>query len=114
MRLYGRPNEGIEVTPAWGNGASATPDVVFVLAVGGLRHPNAAGDGFLGYGPEEIFWRDDLELGAGEDRRRIEAMISFVKNAPGTSLSANLDFLDPSGARRHVEATVQKSVDPGP
>lgn len=102
--------EGIS---AWGRapGTGAAPGVVFVLAAGGLRHMNAAGDGFLGYGPEEIFWRDALELVAGEDRRRMEAMISFVKDAPGASLSARLGFRDPSGARRLVEATVQNVLE---
>jgi PAS domain-containing protein len=113
MRLEGRPNEGFEGAPAGGNGAGtdAAPGVVLVLAAGGLRHLNAAGDGFLGYGPEEIFWSDALELVVGEDRRRIEAMISWVKETPGTSLSARLGFRDPSGARRPVEVTVQNVLE---
>jgi PAS domain S-box-containing protein len=113
MTIDGCPNEGIEVAPEWGSGSGtvAAPGVEFVLAAGGLRNLNAAGEGFLGYGPEEIFWRDALELVAGEDRRRMEAMISFVKNAPGASLDARLSFRDPSGARRPVEVTVQNVVE---
>lgn len=110
MRIDGYPNEGLS---AGGNGSGtvAARGVVFVLVAGGLRHLNAAGDGFLGYAPEEIFWRDALELVVGEDRPRIEAMISLVKDAPGASLSAALSFRDPSGARRPVETTVQNVLE---
>lgn len=109
MRIFGRPNE--RPYGASGRGSETAPGVVFVLTAGGLRHLNASGDGFLGYGPQEIFWRDALKLAVGEDRRRIEAMISLVKNAPGSSLSATLGFRDPSGARRPVEVTFQNALE---
>lgn len=111
MRIEGRPDEGFEGALTGRNGTGAAPGVVFFLAAGGLRHLNAAGDGFLGYGPEEIFWRDALELVVGEDRRRIDAMISWVKDMPGASLSATLSFRDPSGARRPVAVTVQNALE---
>lgn len=109
MRTDGRPNERLGDSAA--GATDAGTGVVFLLAAGGLRHLNAAGDGFLGYGPEEIFWRDALELVVGEDRRRMEAMISFIKDAPGESLSARLGFRDPSGARRPVEVTVRNVLE---
>jgi PAS domain-containing protein len=80
---------------------------VFVLAAGGLRHLNSVGDGFLGYSPEEIFWKDVLELIHEKDLPRAEALLSEVMHKPGTSLSARLRFRDASGDWRTMDFTAQ-------
>jgi PAS domain S-box-containing protein len=88
-----------------------TRGLVFVLAAGGLRHLNGTGEGVLGYSAEQIFWRDVLELVHEEDLPRVEALISEVIEAPGTSLNTRLRFREASGGWRLVETSVQNVLE---
>jgi hypothetical protein len=79
---------------------------VFVLTSSGLRHmglrpgsarPNATGRGFLGYGQEEIFWKDALELVHEDDLPLLWFLVSLVMEEPGASESVEVRFRDAWG-----------------
>jgi hypothetical protein len=102
--VRGNPDQGLPHERAGGalGLAGEAPGVarglVFVLAAGGLRHLNGAGEGLLGYSAEQIFWRDVLELVHEEDLPRAEALISEVIEAPRTSLNNQVAL--PGGVRQ--------------
>ena len=85
---------------------------VFVLAGGGVRHMGrpsgtAAQDGdFLGHAPDDLFWKDLLDLVHPDESEGFRALVSDVKERPGTSASVRLRLLDGLGRWRPAEAAV--------
>ena len=112
LDLWYSPDERAPRLPALSGGAPGTvPGVVFALAAGGLRCLNRNGDGFLGYSPEEIFWRDAFELVHEEDLPIIRALISEIVRRPGTSSNTSLRLRDASGGWRRMDASVHNVVE---
>lgn len=94
------------------------PGKVFVLARGGLRHMcraardgRASGEDFLGYGPEDLFWRDVLDLVHPDEADGLRALISEMMTTPGLSVSVEVRMLDASGAWRLVDLCVQNVLE---
>jgi hypothetical protein len=105
---------------------------VFVLAGGGLRHMgrraernagrnaghNAERGGsaffeqdFLGYGTEDLFWKDVLDLVHPDEADGFRALISDLVRSPGASVSVKLRMLDASGRWRWTDACVQNVLE---
>lgn len=87
------------------------PDTVFFLARGGLRRLSRSESGFLGHAPEDIFWRDLLELVHEEDLAIVEAEISHVKRTPGAYGRVEARMRDAWGAWRPVQTTIENVIE---
>jgi PAS domain-containing protein len=69
------------------------------------------GEGFLGYTPGDLFWMDVLEIVHPDDLPRLRALLSEVKESPGTSLSVEVRFRDVSGRWHQMDASVQNVLE---
>ena len=87
------------------------PGVVFVQTGEGLlrvsRAVDDAGEKFLGYAPEELFWRDAFDFVHPQEVSALESAVADISGRPGASSSVRLRFRDAGGSWRPVEAVVQ-------